>query len=46
MKENKENEIDFDEYGLGELQTLIANGEIKNEDVVDYYNNEWWSDEG
>ena len=34
--------INYDEFTLGELRHLINTGRIKEQDVIDFYNNECW----
>ena len=35
-------EIDWNDYSIEEIDHLIACGSITEEDMVQYYNNEWW----
>jgi len=44
-EEDRANEIDYDDYTVDELQTMIAYGDIKKQDVDDFYNNEWWAND-
>ena len=32
----------FDDYTVEEIYKMINDGIITNQDVVDFYNNEWW----
>ena len=34
--------IEFDEYDVENIYDMIASGYCTREDVVRYYNNEWW----
>ena len=36
--------IDFDLLDDEEIASLILSGKCCNQDVVDFYNNEWWDD--
>jgi hypothetical protein len=35
----------FDDYTTEEIYKMISDGLITNQDVVEFYNNEWWDDE-
>ena len=35
---------DFDKYTIKEIHELIEAEIITNQDVIDFYNNEWWDD--
>lgn len=35
-------EIDFDQYDVENIYDMITSGYCTREDVVRYYNNEWW----
>ncbi len=32
----------FDKYTYEEIMKMILNGEVTNDDVVLFYNNQWW----
>ena len=34
--------MNFDDYTVEEIYKMISDGIITNQDVVDFYNNEWW----
>ena len=34
--------MNFDDYTVEEIYKMISEGIITNQDVVDFYNNEWW----
>ena len=36
--------IDFDLYLTEEIHQMIADGIVTNQEVVDFYGNEWWFD--
>ena len=35
----------FDELSTAEIKKMIADGLITNEDVIEFYGNEWWDEE-
>jgi len=35
-------QINFDLYLTAEIHRMIADGTITNQDVVDFYGNDWW----
>ena len=35
----------FDKYTTEEIHKMISDGIITNQEVIDFYNNEWWDDE-
>ena len=37
-------QINFDLYLTAEIHQMIADGTITNQEVVDFYGNEWWDD--
>lgn len=37
--------INFDEYTTEEIKAMISEGKCTEQDVINYYGNEWW-DEG
>jgi len=38
-------DIKLENYTNQEIRAMINKGEITEQDVVDYFNNEWWEDE-
>ena len=34
--------IDFDLYTTSEIHHMIAKGDVTNDEVIAFYNNEWW----
>ena len=34
--------MNFDDYTVEEIYKMISDGIITNQDVVEFYNNEWW----
>ena len=36
--------INFDNYTIEEIHKMISDGIITNQEVIDFYNNEWWDD--
>lgn len=34
--------IDFDNHSIKEIKEMIKNNIIAEQDVIDYYNNQWW----
>ena len=36
--------INFNEYSVDAIHFLIDCGAITNQDVIDFYNNEWWDE--
>ena len=34
--------INFDLYPTEEIHRMIADGTVTNQEVVDFYGNEWW----
>lgn len=38
-------DIDFDSYSVPEIKQMIAEGKCTNDDVVHYYNNEFWDEQ-
>ncbi len=34
----------LDELTIEQIYELIAIGQISKQDVIDYYNNEWWDE--
>ena len=36
--------INFDLYLTAEIHRMIADGTVTNQEVVDFYGNEWWDD--
>lgn len=38
-------EIDWNDYSIKEIDSLISCNCITEQDMVDYFNNEWWRDE-
>ncbi len=37
-------DIDFDDYSVYEIRCMIVEGKILTEDVVSFYDNEFWDD--
>ena len=37
--------LNFDELTIPQIKELIKLNKCTNEDVVNYYNNEWWDQE-
>ena len=37
--------MNFDDYTVEEIYKMISDGLITNQDVVEFYNNEWWDQE-
>lgn len=35
-------ELDFDLYSTVEIHRMIANGTVSEQEVVNFYGNEWW----
>jgi len=33
---------DFEKYSIKEIKEMILQGKITNDEVVRFYNNEWW----
>lgn len=36
--------MDYDALTITEIHKLIQDGVITNQEVIDYYNNEWWDE--
>jgi len=36
--------INFDKYTIEEIHDMISDGVITNQEVIDFYNNEWWDE--
>ena len=39
-------DINFNEHTIKEIDTMISEGKCTEQDVVRYYNNQWWRDGG
>ena len=37
--------INFDNYTIEEIHEMISKNIVTNQEVIDFYNNEWWDDE-
>ena len=37
--------IDLEELSVAEIKVLIEDKKITNQDVVEFYNNEWWDEQ-
>ena len=35
----------FDEYTTEEIHKMISDGIVTNQEVIEFYNNEWWDEE-
>ena len=35
-------DIDFEKYCIKEIKEMILQGKITNDEVIRFYNNEWW----
>ena len=38
-------EINFDKYSKDKIYEMIRGGECTEQDVINYYRNEWWNDD-
>jgi len=36
--------MNFDDYSTKEIRLMIVNGRVDEQDVVDFYCNEWWDE--
>ena len=34
--------MDFDQYTVQEIRLMIAQGVVREDDVIHFYNSEWW----
>ena len=45
IKNDSDWSIDFGKYTIKEIHKMISDGTITNQEVIEFYNNEWWDEE-